>query len=50
VGKPGLSFQKEMEISDFNQNPCKAQVSMGEEIDIFWEEYPEFSLTVALIQ
>jgi phosphopantetheinyl transferase len=50
VGKPGLSFQKEMEISDFNQNPCKAQVSTGEEIEIFWEEYPEFSLTVALIQ
>jgi phosphopantetheinyl transferase len=50
VGKPGLSFQKEMEIRDFNQNPCKAQVSTGEIIEIFWEEYPEFSLTVALIQ
>ena len=50
VGKPGLSFQKEMEISDFNQNPCKAQVAMGEKVEIFWEEYPDFSLTVALIQ
>jgi phosphopantetheinyl transferase len=50
VGKPGLSFQKEMEIIDFNQNPCKAQVSTGEGIEIFWEEYKEFSLTVALIQ
>ena len=50
VGKPGLSFQKEIELSDFNHNPCKAQVSSGEIIDIYWEEYPEFGLTVALIQ
>ena len=50
VGKPGLSFQKEIEISDFNQNPCKAKVSTGEVVNIIWEEYPEFSLTVALIQ
>jgi phosphopantetheinyl transferase (holo-ACP synthase) len=49
VGKPGLSFQKEIEISDLDQNPGKAQLVTGEEIDIFWEEYPEFSLTVALI-
>lgn len=49
VGKPGLSFQKEMEIIDFNQNPCKAQISTKEEIAIYWEEFPEFSLTVALI-
>jgi len=49
LGKPGLSFQKEIEIRDFNQNPCKAQVYTGEVVDIFWEEYPEFSLTVALI-
>lgn len=49
VGKPGLSFQKEIEISDFGQNPGKAQLATGEEIDIFWEEFPEFSLTVALI-
>ena len=50
VGKPGLSFQKEIEIIDFNQTPCRAQVSTGELIAIFWEEYPDFSLTVALIQ
>lgn len=50
VGKPGLSFQKEMEISNFDLNPCKAQISTGEIIAIFWEEYPEFSLTVALVQ
>lgn len=49
VGKPGLSFQKEIEISDFEQNPGKAQLITGEEIDVFWEEFPEFSLTVALI-
>ncbi|MCZ2476971.1 4'-phosphopantetheinyl transferase superfamily protein [Aquirufa antheringensis] len=49
VGKPGLSFQKEMEIFDFNQNPCKAQISTKEEIAIYWEEFPEFSLSVALI-
>lgn len=49
VGKPGLSFQKEIEINDFKQNPSKAQLATGEEIEIFWEEYPEFSLTVALI-
>ena len=49
VGKPGLSFQKEMEIFDFNQNLCKAQISTKEEIAIYWEEFPEFSLTVALI-
>ena len=49
VGKPGLSFQKEIEISDFEQNPSKARISTEEEIGIFWEEFPEFSLTVALI-
>jgi 4'-phosphopantetheinyl transferase len=49
VGKPGLSFQKEIEISDFGQNPSKARIATGEEIDVFWEEFPEFSLTVALI-
>ncbi|MEN9960476.1 MAG: hypothetical protein RL045_727 [Bacteroidota bacterium] len=50
VGKPGLSFQKEIEISDFHQNPSKATIATGEGIAVFWEEYPEFSLTVALIQ
>jgi phosphopantetheinyl transferase len=49
VGKPGLSFQKEIEISNFEQNPCKARIATEEEISIFWEEFPEFSLTVALI-
>ena len=49
VGKPGLSFQKEIEMADFNQNPSKAQLATGEEIGIYWEEFPEFSLTVALI-
>ena len=49
VGKPGLSFQKEIVISDFEQNPGKAQLVTGEEIDVFWQEFPEFSLTVALI-
>ena len=50
VGKPGLSFQKEIEIGDLNQNPSEAQVATGEKVEIFWEEYPKFSLTVALIQ
>jgi phosphopantetheinyl transferase len=50
IGKAGLSFQKEIEIRDFNQNPSIAQISSGEVVDIFWEEYPEFCLTVALIQ
>ena len=49
VGKPGLSFQKEIEISDFEQNPSNARIATGEEISIYWEEFPEFSLTVALI-
>jgi 4'-phosphopantetheinyl transferase EntD len=49
VGKPGLSFQKEIEISDFEQNPSKARIATEEEISIFWEEFTEFSLTVALI-
>jgi phosphopantetheinyl transferase len=49
VGKPGLSFQKEIEISHFDQNPCKARIATGEEIDVYWEVFPEFSLTVALI-
>lgn len=49
VGKPGLSFQKEIEISHFDQNPGKAKLATGEEIDVFWEEFPEFSLTIALI-
>jgi hypothetical protein len=49
VGKPGLSFQKEIKIGDFNQNPCKAHLVTGEEISLFWEEYPNFSLTVGLL-
>lgn len=49
VGKPGLSFQKEIEISDLDQNLGKAQLITGEEIDLFWEEFPDFSLTVALL-
>jgi phosphopantetheinyl transferase len=49
VGKPGLSFQKEIEIRDFNLHPGKATIITGQEIELFWEEFPEFSLTVALI-
>ena len=49
AGKPGLSFQKEIEIADFDQNPTNAQIESGEEITLFWEEYPDFSLTIALI-
>lgn len=49
VGKPGLSFQKEIVLGDFNQNPGKAQLATGEEMEVFWEEYPEFCLTVASI-
>lgn len=49
VGKPGLSFQKEIKIGDFDKNPCKAYLITGEEISLFWEEYPAFSLTVALL-
>ncbi|MFD3407551.1 4'-phosphopantetheinyl transferase superfamily protein [Aquirufa sp. HETE-83D] len=48
VGKSGLSFQKEIEIADFDQNPSQAQLASGEKINLFWEEYPDFSLTVAL--
>ena len=49
AGKPGLSFQKEIEITDFDHNPTNAQIETGEEITLFWEEYPDFSLTIALI-
>jgi 4'-phosphopantetheinyl transferase len=49
VGKPGLSFQKEIEIADFKHNPCKAKFNLGEDAEVFWEEFPEFNLTVALI-
>lgn len=48
VGKPGLSFQREIEVIDFDQNPCHVQLASGEKISLFWEEYPDFSLTVAL--
>lgn len=48
VGKPGLSFQKEIEMADFDQNPSQAQLATGEKISLFWEESPDFSLTVAL--
>lgn len=48
VGKPGLSFQKEIEMADFDQNPSQAQLATGEKISLFWEEYLDFSLTVAL--
>jgi phosphopantetheinyl transferase len=50
VGIPGLSFQKEIEVVDFDQNPTKALLAKGNEIALFWEEYPDFSLTLALIQ
>jgi phosphopantetheinyl transferase len=50
VGIPGLSFQKEIEVVDFDQNPTKALLPKGDEIVLFWEEYPDFSLTLALIQ
>lgn len=49
AGKPGLSFQKEIEIADFDQNPTNAQIETVDEITLFWEEYPDFSLTIALI-
>ncbi|MEY3631766.1 MAG: hypothetical protein RL408_1320 [Bacteroidota bacterium] len=49
VGKPGLSFQKEIEIYDFDLNPSNARIPSAEDIEVFWEEFPEFSLTVALI-
>jgi phosphopantetheinyl transferase len=48
-GKPGLSFQKEILIADFDQNPTQAHIVSGEEITLYWEEWAEFSLTVALI-
>lgn len=50
AGKSGLSFQKEIEIADFDHNPTNAQIETGEEITLFWEEYADFSLTIALIQ
>jgi len=50
AGKPGLSFQKEIEIADFDHNPTNAQIETREEITLFWEEYADFSLTIALIQ
>lgn len=49
VGKPGLSFQQEIELQDFDQNPSKAHLATGEEINIYWEEFPDFSLTIALL-
>jgi hypothetical protein len=49
VGKPGLSFQKEIRISDFDQNPSQVHLITGEEISLYWEEYTDFSLTVALL-
>lgn len=49
VGKPGLSFQNEIIISDFDQNPSKAHLITGEEISLYWDEYPDCSLTVALL-
>ena len=49
VGKPGLSFQKQIEIAEFDENPCKAKIAGGEEISLHWEEFPEFCLTAALV-
>jgi 4'-phosphopantetheinyl transferase EntD len=49
VGKPGLSFQHAIELQDFDQNPGNAILATGEEISIYWEEFPDFSLTVALL-
>ena len=49
VGKPGLSFQKEIKITELIENRGKAQIETGQEIELYWEEFPEFSLTIALI-
>jgi phosphopantetheinyl transferase (holo-ACP synthase) len=49
VGKPGLSFQKEIEITELIENRGKAQIETGQEIELYWEEITEFSLTIALI-
>jgi 4'-phosphopantetheinyl transferase len=50
VGRPGLSFQQEIEIKHFFTNPSEASLKSGEKIQLFWEENEAFSLTVALIK
>lgn len=50
AGRPGLSFQKEIEIKHFDTQPTEAFLQTSEVIQLFWEENEAFSLTVALIK
>ena len=43
---PGLSFQEEIILPEFAQNPIIAQVQESE-LQVFWEDFDAFVLTIA---
>jgi len=46
MAKPGLSFQKEIILPKFDQNPISAQVQ-ERELQVYWKDFEEFVLTIA---
>ena len=46
MAKPGLSFQEEIILPDFDQNPMLCQIQ-ERDLQLYWEDFEEFVLTVA---
>jgi hypothetical protein len=46
MAKPGLSFQEEIMLPEFDQNPILSQVQ-EREVQVFWEDFEAFVLTIA---
>jgi phosphopantetheinyl transferase (holo-ACP synthase) len=46
MAQPGLSFQEEIILPEFDQNPIIAQVQESE-LQVFWEDFDAFVLTIA---
>lgn len=46
MAKPGLSFQEEIMLPEFDQNPILSQVQ-EHEVQVFWEDFEAFVLTIA---
>ena len=46
MAQPGLSFQEEIILPEFNQNPIIAQVQESE-LQVYWEDFDAFVLAIA---
>jgi hypothetical protein len=46
MAKPGLSFQEEIILPDFDHNPIFCQIQ-ERDLQLYWEDFEEFVLTVA---